>query len=553
MIELRLYGRAASPGIAYGRVVVLDVEPDPTPSARLPMEEAQTLRQAVAAVLVEVKALAGGAKRHNLAFQIEMLADDELAGSAHLAIARGVDATTAWTAAMNAEIESYRNSGEEYFSSRAADLQIIHDRVLAHLPPPPPPSPERETPKTAIPPGAVVVAADLTLSRFLSINWAKGGAVVLTQGNPSGDVAWLARARRVPMVVGLGPLPLKLAGQEALVDANSGEVVLNPAPAARTQSIRRAKAQGKQIKDLAVWRNRDAQTVDGTRIALHLALADSAELAELDPGRYDGIGLFRTETLFYNPLRGALPDETTQYQVYRQVAEWADERPVTIRALDASADQPIPGIGQGGEVRAESNPSFGLRGLRWLLRHPEILRTQFRALARAAVYGEVRVVLPMVTIPGEFHAARKLLDSVMSSLARESITARRPALGMMVDVPAAALVIEQFAADFFCIGLNELTQYLTAAGRDNGSVADLADPLNPAVLRLIAEVAKHGRETGCEVILSGDLTGSSAEADTSALALLLHTGTRALSVPPSALTRVKQAIAAVDLRQHLRH
>jgi len=509
------------------------------------MEEARALRQAVAASLVEVKAMAdqaGGALREALAFQVEMLADDELAGSAHHAIARGVLATTAWTAAMAAEIDSYRTSGDEYFSSRAADLQTICNRVLAHLPPAPI---TPEAPKTSVPPGAVVVATDLTLARFLSINWAHGGAIVLTKGNPLGDVASLARARGVPMVVGLGATIDPLAGKEALVDATAGEVVLNPAPNARIQCLRRSKNRVKQAKDLAIWRNRDGQTADGTRIALHLSLADSAELASLDPGRYDGIGLLRTETLFYDPSTGALPDETSQYQVYRQVVEWADDRPVTIRTLDAGADRPIPGL----SMAAESNPCLGLRGIRLSLHHPDLLRTQFRALARAAVYGPIRIALPMVTIPAEFHAARRLLDAVMSGLAHESITARRPALGMVVEVPAAALAIDQFAAEFFCVDIGALTQYVTAASRDNGAVADLADPLNPAVLRLISEMTKQARE----VTLLGDMMGTPSTAEPDILAQFVYHGARGFSVSPSALAQVKQAIAAIDLQRKPDH
>jgi phosphotransferase system enzyme I (PtsI) len=551
-MEQRLFGRTASPGIAYGRIVLLAAEPDATANPA-PIDEARALRHAVAASLIEVKALAdqaGGALRAALAFQIEMLADDELVGSAQHAIARGVVASTAWMAAMNAEIDGYRTSGDEYFSSRAADLQAICTRVLAHLPPSPPPREVRKTIiEPGVPPGAVVVAADLSLSRFLSINWARGGAIVLTQGNPLGDVASLARARGVPMVVGLGEIAAPLAGQEALVDATAGEVVLNPDPTARIQCIRRSKTRDKPAKDLAVWRNREGQTADGTRIALHLSLSDSAELATIDPGRYDGIGLLRTETLFHDPTTSALPGETAQYQVYREVAEWADDRPVTIRTLDASADRPVQGVA----IAGESNPCLGLRGLRLSLHHPDLLRTQFRALARAAVYGPVRIALPMVTTPAEFHAARRMLDAVMSCLAHESITARRPALGMVVEVPAAALVIDQFAAEFFCVAVGTLTQYVTAASGDNGAVAGLADPLNPAVLRLISEITKHGRETGRDVILLGDMMGGLSAAEPDILEQLVHHGARGFSVAPSALARVKRAIAAIDLKRKPDH
>jgi phosphotransferase system enzyme I (PtsI) len=462
-----------------------------------------------------------------LAFQVEMLADDELVRPALEAIARGTAADTAWTAAMADEIEGYRTSDDAYFAARAVDLQDIQDRVLSHLGP--------GHTRAAIPRGAVVVASDLTLSRFLAVDWASGGAIVLTRGSPSGHVAMLARSRGVPMVVGVGGLPGALAAPEALVDADAGEVVLDPGEAAHDAYLSRRAAAAEDAAGLSAWLDREACTADGTRIALHLNIADVTELDGLDPRYCDGIGLVRTELLFHG-----LPDEQTQYEVYRRIAEWAGGRPVTIRTLDAGADKPIPGV----TTEAESNPFLGLRGIRLSLRHPGIFRIQLRALARAAVHGAVRIMLPMMTIPQELEAARTMLDEAMADLAAEGVPARRVPLGIMVEVPAAAIAIDRFNADFFSIGSNDLTQYVTAAARDIGSVADLADPLNPAVLRLIASVAEFGRAAGREVSLCGD-----AGADPAIVAHLLHAGLRSLSVAPTALARAKRAIAATDLRQ----
>jgi phosphotransferase system enzyme I (PtsI) len=337
------------------------------------------------------------------------------------------------------------------------------------------------------------------------------------------------------MIVGVGGLPAALAGNEALVDADSGEVVLDPDSAARAAFLDRKEAAAADAADLSVWLDREAVTADGTRVTVHLNIANVNELDGLDPRFCDGIGLVRTELLF-----AGLPDEQTQYEVYRRIAEWTDGRPVTIRTLDAGADKPIPGV----TMEAESNPFLGLRGIRLSMRHPAMFLVQLRALARAAVHGAVRIMLPMVTIPQELNVARHLLDEAMAGLAGEGVPARRPPLGIMVEVPAAAIAIDLFDADFFSIGSNDLTQYVTAAGRDIGSVADLADPLNPAVLRLIASVAQFGRSAGREVSLCGD-----AGADPAVVAHLLRAGLRSLSVAPTALARAKQAIAATDLRQ----
>jgi phosphotransferase system enzyme I (PtsI) len=531
MTERRLSGRSASPGLASGPVVVVDAQPNPVRAAGTPEEETRALHRAIAESLAESKALtdrAEGEAAEMLAFQVEMLADDELSRPALEAIAGGSPAHTAWAAAMAAEIGGYRASGDAYFAARTADLQDICDRVLSHLG-------SGDLSGTAVPPGAVVVAADLPLSRFLAIDWTHGGAIVLTQGSPSGHVAMLARARGVPMIVGVGGLPAAQAGNEALVDADSGEVVLDPDSAARAAFLDRKEAAAADAAGLSVWLDREAVTADGTRVTVHLNIANVNELDGLDPRFCDGIGLVRTELLF-----AGVPDEQTQYEVYRRIAEWADGRPVTIRTLDAGADKPIPGV----TMEAESNPFLGLRGIRLSMRHPAMFLVQLRALARAAVHGAVRIMLPMVTIPQEIEVARHLLDEAVAGLAGEGIPARRPPLGIMVEVPAAAIAIDLFDADFFSIGSNDLTQYVTAAGRDIGSVADLADPLNPAVLRLIASVAQFGRSAGREVSLCGD-----AGADPAVVAHLLRAGLRSLSVAPTALARAKQAIAATDLRQ----
>jgi len=235
-----------------------------------------------------------------------------------------------------------------------------------------------------------------------------------------------------------------------------------------------------------------------------------------------------------------LPDEETQYRVYRRLAEWASGKPVTIRTLDAGGDKPIAGL----TAEGESNPFLGMRGIRLSLARPDVFRVQLRALARAARHGAVKVMLPMVTVPEELEAARSMLDAEVAALAAAGIMAARPPLGIMVEVPAAALAIERFdAAAFFSIGSNDLTQYVMAAGRDIAAVADLADPRNPAVLRLIRMVADHGRLTGREVSLCGDAGG-----DPEIVGELLSAGLRSVSVAPSALAAAKAAIGRVDLR-----
>jgi phosphotransferase system enzyme I (PtsI) len=211
---------------------------------------------------------------------------------------------------------------------------------------------------------------------------------------------------------------------------------------------------------------------------------------------------------------------------------------VTIRTLDAGGDKPIRNL----TLAAESNPFLGVRGLRLSFARPDVFRTQLRALARAAVHGDVKIMLPMVTLPRELAAARAMLDEEVAALLAAKIPARRPRLGIMVEVPAAAIAADQFDADFFSIGSNDLTQYVAAAGRDIGAVADLADPVQPAMLRLLRYVVDAAQAQRIDASLCGDAGG-----DPHAIPLLLATGLRCLSMAPAMVGRAKLAIAAIDL------
>jgi phosphotransferase system enzyme I (PtsI) len=277
-----------------------------------------------------------------------------------------------------------------------------------------------------------------------------------------------------------------------------------------------------------------ACTADGRRIAVLLNVAEPQDLAGLDPSICDGIGLVRTEFLF-EASRG-LPDEDAQYAVYRRILDWAEGRPVTIRTLDAGGDKPIAGL----TIEGESNPFLGLRGIRLSLARPEVFRVQLRALSRAAEHGALKVMLPMIAVPSELDRVAAMLDEEFASLRAQGIACVRPPLGIMVEVPAAALRAEDFDAAFYSIGSNDLTQYTMAAARDIGAVADLNDTGNPAVLALIAQTVEAGRKRGVEVSLCGD-----AAADTRLTTALLATGLTILSVSPIAVARLKAAIAMV--------
>jgi len=261
-------------------------------------------------------------------------------------------------------------------------------------------------------------------------------------------------------------------------------------------------------------------------------VADGRELEQIDPACCDGVGLVRTELILH--AAADLADEEKQFQSYSRILRWAGGRPVIIRTLDAGGDKPIAGH----TVDGEANPFLGIRGLRLSLLHPQVLTTQLRALARAASLGPLKVMVPMVTSPRELDRVRVLRDSAVAALRREGLECATPELGMMVEVPAAALAIDLFDADFLSIGSNDLIQYVTATSRDSSALATLQDPLQPAVLRLIHEVVAHADAHGIPVSLCGDMAS-----DVRCIPALLDVGLRCLSVAPTALARVKGAVA----------
>jgi phosphoenolpyruvate-protein phosphotransferase (PTS system enzyme I) len=529
--EIHLTGRAASPGLAIGPVTVLTVAVESRTAIGNPAQEMAALKMAIegaTAELAELVEAVQGEAADILAFQVAMLEDDALAEGAFDAISAGAPADHAWRSALDAEIAGYRSAEDEYFRARIADIVDIRDRVLAHL--------NGADKSAAITGGSIVACDDISPSTFLAADWTRGGAVALAAGSPSSHVAMLARARGAPMVVGLGPLSWEGRPPAlALVDGDAGTVIFDPEPETRRLFEHRMDAANAALAVADVGRVKPALTASGRRIAVLLNIVAPEDLTGLDPAICDGIGLVRTEFLF--EASQGLPDEETQYAVYRRILDWAEGRPVTIRTLDAGGDKPIAGL----TIDGESNPFLGLRGIRLSLSRPEVFRLQLRALARAAVHGALKVMLPMIAVPSELDRAGVLLDAEIAVLRAEGIVCARPPLGIMVEVPAAALCAEDFETGFYSIGSNDLTQYTMAAARDIGAVADLNDAGNPAVLALIARTVEAGRARGVEVSLCGD-----AAADTRLTKALLATGLTTLSVSPVAVARLKATIATVS-------
>ena len=527
---LMFKGTTASFGFANGPLVLVRPAQIGSRRAGTATEEELALRAALATTHSQIEALAvaaGGDAADILEFQLALLEDESLLEPAFAAVAAGAAADAAWSIPLAEQIAEYRTAPDEYLRARTADLIDLRDRVLAALN-------GGAFAFEKIPPGAVICADDLPPSRFIEIDWSTGGGLALQQGSSTSHVAMLARARSIPMIVQLGAV-LDEAGA-ALLDGERATLELDPSAsrlaafeARRAAYVRDSTEARNLLKGPPVsWR--------GEAVRLLINIQGVSDLSHPDARYADGIGLMRTEFLFDDPA--GLPDEETQYQIYESVLRWAEDRPVTIRTIDAGGDKPIRGFTEDGEA----NPFLGVRGLRLSLKRPEIFVVQLRALARAAIHGKLKVMFPMVTTPREFAEACDLFRKAVAELESAGIAAALPELGIMVEVPAAALTIDQFPASFFSIGSNDLTQYVTACDRANGALSSLADPLNPGVLELIRRTAEHGRRQGVSVSLCGDMAG-----DPRCIAALLQSGLREFSMSPPSLGRAKQAISAQSL------
>lgn len=517
-------GKTASIGFAYGPFVRVGAAANGARAAGAPADEERALRAAFVAAGGQIAALAkaaGGEAAQILEFQVALLDDEDFLDPVFAAIRAGSPADAAWYSALDEQIADYNSAPDEYLQARSSDLADLRERVIRTL--------RGESATLKIPGGAVVCADDLPPSQFLEIDWSEGGGLALLRGSPTSHVAMLARARGIAMVVQLGSLPTGAA--TALLDGGSATLELDPTVEQvvfferRRQQYREDRASARAIlqRPPAAW--------NGERIRLLINIQRVDDLENADAQYADGIGLMRTEFLLGE--QEGLPDEETQYLAYSAVLRWAGKRPVTIRTFDAGGDKPVPGFTPEGEP----NPFLGLRGLRLCLARPDVFAVQLRALARAAVHGNLKVMFPMVTTAEELEAARVLFADVIGRLQAEGLPALLPELGIMVEVPAAAMTIERFKASFFSIGSNDLAQYVMACDRSNGSLAKLIDPLNPAVLELISRTVEHGRRAKINVSLCGEMAG-----DPRCIPALLSCGVRELSVNPSALAQAKQTI-----------
>jgi phosphoenolpyruvate-protein phosphotransferase len=398
-----------------------------------------------------------------------------------------------------------------------------------------------------LPEGAILVAEALRPADAALLDPSRLAGVVTEEGGADGHTAVMLRALGVPAVLGAAGLAHAMRpGDLAVVDGIAGTVTLNPAALTLSAARKAVTAFARERQRYARLRRLPAVTQDGEAVELQANLELPVELPLIVQSGAVGIGLLRTEFLFMN--RETIPDEATQTESYRTIVEAMHGDPVTIRVLDWGGEKEIEALTLAGVVPeiADTNPALGLRGIRLLLRRPELLETQLSAILRASAFGPVRVMLPMVTTVGEVRAAREVYERVARRLRRrgERIPEKLPPLGIMIETPGAALSADALAleADFFSIGTNDLTAYTLAVDRSETVVAELYDPIHPAVLRLVQFATEAALRMRMPVSICGELAAAPKLTP-----LLLGLGVRSLSMNASAVPKVKQVIRSVAI------
>ncbi len=534
-------GTGLAPGLGVGPVRFLEPgagTEDGTAAAPDPGRERAALAAALEglgrSLRSESRRAGHPAERGILAAHAALLEDEAWTGAMRAGVEReGLSAVAALRRATEAAVQALRGSSSARVVERAHDLQGLQERLEARLLG----RPDRSQDATG--PG-VLVADQLPPSRLLALDRRQIAGLVLGEAGTRSHTAILARALGIPCVGGLPGLRATLqVGQRVLIDGHRGLLLVDPPAdlAARFE----AEERRRQARDarLAARTAGPVRTLDGRTVSV-LANASGPEEAAFAVSRgADGIGILRTELLFLD--REEAPSEAEQAELYAQVLRAAAGRPVVLRLLDAGGDKPMPFL----RLPLEANPFLGLRGVRWYPFHAGLVRTQLRAALRASSAGDLRLLVPMVARPAEMAWVRGQLQEVADALRSEgAFQGAAPPLGMMVEVPAAALDLGGFdaVADFFSVGTNDLVQYLFAADRDDPALCPASRGWNPATLRLLAEVARTARALGKELSLCGELAS-----DLRLLPALLGLGLDKLSVVPAAAPELKAAIAALDL------
>ncbi len=435
--------------------------------------------------------------------------------------------------------EMFASMGDELMQQRATDMRDIKTRMQKVL------LGVESVDIASLPAGSVILAKDLTPSMTAGINPANVAGIVTELGGRTAHSAILARALEIPAVVALaGILDEVKNGDAIILDGSDGTVILNPDDATLAQYQGKREAFLKEKKELERYIGQPSITKDGVQVEIVANIGKPEDVDKVLQYDGEGVGLFRTEFLFMD--RDAMPTEEEQFEAYRKVAVALDGKPVIIRTLDIGGDKEIPYMG----LEKDENPFLGYRAVRFCLdRKDDVYRPQLRALLRASAFGNIKIMVPLVTCIDEYRSVKALVEEIKAELDDKGIKYNPEIqLGIMVETAAASLIADIFAkeVDFFSIGTNDLTQYTMSVDRGNDKISYLYSTFNPAVLRSIKRIISCAREAGIMVGMCGE-----AASDPMMIPLLLAFGLNEFSMSPSAILRARKLITGYSTEELL--
>jgi phosphocarrier protein FPr len=531
---------AVSDGVAIGRPLVLAeaLPPADAGTVATPAEERARLAAALTAVAADIHhaGATGDETSAIFAAQALILSDPALIDAVERRLnAGGVGAAAAWQAEMTALADGYSAMDDDYLRARAADLRDISARVFRVL------AGVGANSRIAPDPPAILLTDELLPSDAMACDPDRVLGILATTGSATAHAAIIARTRGIPMVVGQPGADSRVWTTAATlaIDGSTGEIWIDPdAPTLAMVQARQQDYRDRQAAFQAA-RTLPAVTTDGTAVDIlaNVGNADDAQAAR-DNGA-EGVGLLRTEFVYL--AHQTMPSEQQQVEALSAILARLGPGPVTVRTPDIGADKPLPFL----PMDNERNPFLGVRGLRLSFRHPDFFRSNLRAILRAGLDRDLWIMVPMVSSPEEMRAARAAVTAAHDALAAEGVAHAWPVkIGMMVEVPSAALMADRFAelADFFSIGTNDLTQYVLAAERGNGALDALQDGAHPAVLKAVSEICAKAAPRGCHVSVCGD-----AASDPVTAALFIGAGVRSLSVRANQVGAIKALVRGASL------
>lgn len=431
--------------------------------------------------------------------------------------------------------QMFRSLGDELMAERAADAEDLKQQLLRIC------LGCGRQDLSELPGDVIVLAEELTPSDTVRMDTEHVKGIATRLGGATAHSAIIARTLGIPAAVGIDGWQMEsLNGHMAILDGADGTLTVDPtAEETACYQSRRAQAD-REAQSLAAFRTSPSQTKDGVPLEICANIGTPQEAQQAMEYGADGVGLFRSEFLFMD--RDALPTEQEQFEAYRMAAQTMAGKPLIIRTLDVGGDKKLPTL----DLPHEENPFLGFRAIRMTLSHPEIFRPQLRAILRAAAYGDVRVMFPMIGSLEQLRAAKSLLQEQEQALRAEGVETGTVKVGMMVEIPAAAVLAEEFAkeVDFFSIGTNDLTQYTLAVERGNGAVAQLYAPEHPAVLRLIAMTAQAAAKHHITCGMCGEAAG-----DLKLAPAFVGMGVNELSMSPRRVPAVRKLLSELTMEE----